>query len=254
MQTRRQGNQETRRQRGPSSAFCLLISLYPCLLVFLIVGCESSFGTRLQGDPLLGIHASPKPPAGANPPSNAVAQPSSGPIPALPATYTAPSTAAIASGETATSENPRELRITGEAISPASPSPGGGGEERTGAVRGAAPAVNIGNPEPAAPVGVTANSATVPVSRGLGTPTPASPPIGGAAANIRTYEDAQQFLKQHGVTWQRMSQDEGEWKFACGIPNPSNPRVNKTYQTSRSFPDLLSAMQAVIAQIEQTPR
>jgi hypothetical protein len=93
-----------------------------------------------------------------------------------------------------------------------------------------------------------------PTSGGLGTPTPAPPPPGGGAANIRTYEDAQLFLKQHAVNWQRLSGDEGEWKFACGIPNPSNPRINTTYQTSRSFPDYLSAIREVIAEIEQKAR
>jgi hypothetical protein len=92
------------------------------------------------------------------------------------------------------------------------------------------------------------------VSGGLGTPAPAPPPPGGTAANIRSYEDAQLFLKQHAVNWQKLSVDEGEWKFACGIPNPSNPRVNTNYQTDKPFPDYLSAIRAVIVQIEQASR
>ncbi|HTU92519.1 MAG TPA: hypothetical protein VMF69_20730 [Gemmataceae bacterium] len=169
----------------------------------------------------------------------------------MPSSYTAAGTVPVASGETATPENPREIRMAGDTLPPASvPS--------AGAARGAAPAVSVGNPEPAAS-GTAANLVPTPISGGLGMPTPvpvpalAPSPAGESAANIRTYEDAQRFLKQHGVTWQRMSGDGDEWQFTCGIPNPSNPRVNKTYQTSKPFPDLLSAMRAVITQIEQTP-
>jgi hypothetical protein len=206
-----------------------------CSLLFgLAAGCESNFVTRQQGDPLLGIHAAPKSVESPSAPSNATAQATSGPIPPMPSSYAATGTAPVAGGETATSENPRNLRMAGDPVAPASvPS--------AGAARGAPPTVRVGNPEPAPTVGTTANLAASPVSS-------------ASAANIRTYEEAQQFLQQHRVTWQRMSQDDGEWKFACGIPNPSNPHVNKTYQTSKPFPDLLSAMRAVIAQIEQAPQ
>jgi len=222
------------------------------LLFCVLVGCESNFGTRLQqGDPLLGIHTAPPSPTTPSTPNSAMVQATSGPIPPLPASYTAPGTAPVASGETAVSENPRDLRMTGNPVAPASPYSNSGDRGTSGAARGVAPAVRVGNPEPAPTPGTTANLATAPAA---GTMANAATASAGASssANIRTYEDAQQFLKQHGVTWQRISQDDGEWKFACGIPNPSNPHVNRTYQTSRPFPDLLSAMRAVIAQIEQT--
>lgn len=214
------------------------------LFICLAIGCESGWSSRQQSDPLLGIQSTPKPIGAPSAPSNPTVQASSGPIPPMPASYTAAGTTAVAGGEMATPENPREIRMTGDTISPTSlPS---------AAARGAAPAVNIGNPEPAS-VGANTALAPTPVSGGPGTPAPASPSSSGSAGDIRTYEDAQRFLKQHGVTWQRMSGDGDEWKFACGIPNPSNPHINKTYQTSKPFPDLLSAMRAVIAQIEQTP-
>lgn len=246
MQASRQRDLVTGRQGERSSHFCLLVCSSACLLVCIIVaGCESGFGSKQSGDPLLGIHSEPKPtqPAGA-PSSPAMTASTSGPLPPMPSSYTSPGTAPMASGEAATPENPRALRITGDPGSPAPPypPPNGGSGAGAGAARGAAPTVTVGNPEPT-PAGATAN---------FNKP-PSSPPS-GSIASIRTYEDALQYLRQHGVTWQRMSQDDGEWKFSCGIPNPSNPRVNKTYQTIRPFPDLLSAMLAVIAQIEQTPR
>lgn len=128
------------------------------------------------------------------------------------------------------------------------------GSSSSGAARGAAPIVNVGNPQPVPLIGSTTSMPATPAFTGVGNPVPASPPAGGSAANIRTYEEAQQYLKTHRVSWQRMSGDGDEWKFSCGIPNPSNSHVNKTYQTNQPFPDLLSAMRAVIAQIEQTPQ
>jgi hypothetical protein len=243
MPKRRKGQKEKRKKNVRFPSPFLLFSSSALLLLCLAAGCESNFGNRLQGDPLLGIHAPAKSMETPSAPSNATVQATSGPIPALPSSYTAAGTAPVAGGETATPENPRSLRMAGDPVTPAPPSPSLNGMDRggTGAARGAAPAVHVGNPEPAQTVGTPASLTTSPVS-------------GGSAATIRTYEDAQQFLKQHRVTWQRMSQDDGEWKFACGIPNPSNPHVNKTYQTTKPFPDLLSAMRAVIAQIEQTPQ
>jgi hypothetical protein len=233
----------TRREQSLSCSLTMAARIFPFALVCLAAGCESNFGVRQQGDPLLGIHAAPRQLEPSTPPSNATAQATSGPIPPMPSSYTATGTAPVAGGETATPENPRNLRMAGDTLAPPPPSPSltGGNGAGAAAARGASPSVNVGNPEPVPPVGTTANLAT---SSGSSV----------SAANIRTYEDAQQFLKQHHVTWQRMSQDDGEWKFACGIPNPSNPHVNKTYQTNRPFPDLLSAMRAVIAQIEQAPQ
>jgi hypothetical protein len=227
-----------------SAVSCLLFPA-SCFLVCLVFGCESGLGSQVQGDPFMGVRAAPKATQTVGVPNNPPIQPASGPIPAMPSSNSAPGTAPIAGGETATPESSREMRIPGDPVSPASlPS--------AGAARGAAPAVNIGNPEPAQ-TGTTANLPMTPASAGLGMPAPAPAPTGGTADNIRTYEDAQRILKQHGVSWQRMSGEGDDWNFSCGIPNPSNPHINRTYQTSRPFPDLLSAMRAVIAQIEQTP-
>jgi hypothetical protein len=45
--------------------------------------------------------------------------------------------------------------------------------------------------------------------------------------------------------------DEGQWKFECGVPNPSNPAVNRHYATTKGSPDPVSAIREVIAQIEK---
>lgn len=211
-----------------------------------LAGCESGFGSRLKNDPMLGISTPPAPVPAPTAPSTSPALASSGPLPPLPATYTTPGTVAVAGGETATPENPHNLRITGDPVAPASV-PG------TGAVRGTAPGVTVGHPEPTQ-VGAVSKLAAPPNSGGLGATPPTSATLSASAANIQTYEDAQRYLKQHGVNWQRLSGDEGEWKYSCGIPNASNPHLSRTYQTKRAFPDPLSAIRAVIGEIEQTPR
>jgi hypothetical protein len=167
----------------------------------------------------------------------------------MPAAYTASGPAAVAGGEMATPENARDLRMAGDAVAPPVLPAGG-------AARGVAPGVIVGNPEPA---GTDSTSRLTPAAAGtlqpLGAPMPAPPPPGTAAANVRTFDEAQQFLKQHGVNWQRLDmEDDGRWKYECSIPNPANSRMNRTYQTSRPFPDPLSAIRAVITQIEQVPR
>lgn len=222
-----------------------------CLLLFALslgawTGCEGTSGGRRQGDPMLGFQPPSAPAPAPSDPGNAGAVASSGSIPPLPASYTTPGTVPVAGGETATPENVRDLRMTTDTAVPASP-------QGTAAARGSAPAITVGNPEPA-PTGVIANATMPPASSVAGPAAPPPPPPASKGVNIQSYEDAQRYLKQHGVNWQRLSGDEGEWKFACGIPNPSNPRMNKTYQTSRAFPDDLSAIRAVIAEIEQASR
>ncbi|MHB1423413.1 MAG: hypothetical protein ACYC3I_09520 [Gemmataceae bacterium] len=236
----RRGEEEKRRENpwipSPFSfSPLLLFSLSPLLFACLAVGCESGFGSRRQGDPLLGIQTPATPqPAPIPPSSTPPAQASAGQVPPLPATYSAPGTVPVAGGETATPENGRDLRMTTSPLSPTS-------LPTSGAARGVAPAVTVGNPEPVPPAGTTANLAT-------------SPPL-GAASNIRTFDDAQRYLKQRGVSFQRFEMEEdGRWKFECSIPNPANPKIGKTYVTNTKFSDPLSAMQAVIGQIEQSPR
>ncbi len=113
----------------------------------------------------------------------------------------------------------------------------------------------MGNPEPAA-TDSTSRSAPVPVANGalqqLGVSTPV-PTFVGTAANIKTFDEAQQFLKQRGVSWQRLDMEEdGRWKFECSLRKSAN--VNSHYVPDTSFPDPLSAIRAVIAKIEKDAR
>jgi hypothetical protein len=154
----------------------------------------------------------------------------------------------VAAGETATPEPGRNLRI-GDPV-PSTPT-------GNAAARGVAPGVSVGNPEPAAN-GSTSQLAPVPASgpavSPISAPTP-PPPATGSAANIRTLDEAQQFLRQNRVNWQRLENVDGnEWKFECSVPNPGNPQMSKHYSTTRAFPDPLSAIREVIMKMEQEPR
>jgi hypothetical protein len=246
MQARRQADKPTSRQGSRIPIFCLPVSLSGCVLLCVAMGCES-FGSRLRNDPFYGVQNAAAPVPAPNPPGDAPqAQASANRVPPLPASISAPGTVPMASGESATPEKGSGLRMANDPVSPVSMS-------STGAARGLAP-VTVGKPEPA-PIGTTANLTTPAAeSGGLGAPTPAPPAAGSTASSIRTFDDAQRWLKQKGVNWQYLSGEENQWKFQCGIPNPSTPNVNKTYQTDKPFPDPLSAMLAIIAEIDKAPR
>jgi hypothetical protein len=227
---------------------CLLLS---SVVLTALAGCEG-VGSRQQRDPMLGPQVPAQPAAAPGSQGNTPAQAAAEQAPpSLPSTYAATSPAALASGETATPEQGRDLRITGDTSSTtALPS--------NGAARGVAPGVSVGNPEPAASDSTSrlapVAASTAPLQQ-LGAPTAASPPLGSAAAKVRTFEDAQQFLKQHNVKWQRLDEvDVGWWKFECSVPNPSVPQANRHYYTSNPFPDPLSAIRAVITEMEQKPQ
>jgi hypothetical protein len=82
---------------------------------------------------------------------------------------------------------------------------------------------------------------------------PPVPPPTGSATNVRTYEEAQQFLQQRRVSWQHLDMEaEGQWRFECGVPNPNNPQINRHYATTKAFPDPLSAIREIIAQIDKS--
>lgn len=225
---------------------CLLLS---SVVLAGLAGCEG-LSSRPQRDPLLGSQVPPQsaaaPASQADTPAQAAAaRPAP---PSLPSTYAAAGPAALASGETATPENGRELRITGDtSTTSASPS--------SGAARGVAPGVTVGNPEPAASDS-TSRLAPVPTSTApvqqLGAPAAASPPLGSAAAKVQTFEQAQQFLTQHGVDYQQLEKVEnGWWKFVCSAHNPAHPNTRRTYATTGAFPDPLAAIRAVITEMEQ---
>ena len=236
-------DQSRRRRFGPIGGRGRL--LLSAVALMGLAGCESGFGSKSANDPFNGFHA-PPPPTPVSAPGDVPGQAAATTdrVPPLPSSYTAAGSAAVAGGETATPESARILRIPSDTNSPV-------GQLAGGAARGAAPSVTVGSPEPATP-GTTAH--LVPMSGGSPQTTGATTQVIGPAATVRTFEEAQQFLKLHNVNWQRLDmEDDGRWKFECSAPNPRNASMNTTYRTNRPFPDPLSAIRAVIVQIEQRP-
>ncbi|HWG46856.1 MAG TPA: hypothetical protein VN688_29100 [Gemmataceae bacterium] len=208
-----------------------------------LAGCESGYGAR-QGDPFVGIRApampSPAAGTGTTPASTATAA-----VPPLPGSVTSPALGVVAGGTTLTPENPRaDLRMPAPQVVPVS-SPG--------AARGLAPSSAVlGEPEPASQASSSLRPVPSVPSGGF-QQTGASVPGAAATSSVMTFEQAQQFLKKRGVAWQRLETlgDQGQWRFRCSIPVP-NQKINHTYETVSPFPyDPLTAIRAVISQIEQ---
>lgn len=236
--------------------------LLPAAVWLALSGCDNNFAQR-QGDPLMGIHASsiPGPPAPAASGGAAATQTASTGTgaTALPGTHTMTSPAALAGGNLPAPENPRgDLRMDVAPVVPAS-LPGGT------AVRGAAPSgVQVGVPEPVpestsriAPLAATGGSSFQPVGAvAPGTPAPAAAvPLATPVANM-SFEEAQRYLKQRGVIWQRLETwgDQGQWKFQCSLPIPGSPNINRTYVTDPLPNDPLTAVRIVLDKIEKDQR
>jgi len=72
------------------------------------------------------------------------------------------------------------------------------------------------------------------------------------ARQADTFEQLQQKLQDYGVTWQMLktSGQRGEWLFACSVPNPHEPSVERTFEAKAFGPNGLAAIRAAIAEIE----
>jgi hypothetical protein len=228
--------------------------LLPAAVVTVLAGCTGDYG--FKGDPFLGGQSANRTPLQYAPRTSGdqAAQAAAGEVPPLPATHSLTSPAALAGGTTPTPENPRDLRIPGgAAVVPAS-MPGGG------TARGVAPGGGVLD----APQPVQENTALLtPVAstdtnfQRTAAPGPAVAASSVPPAGALSFEQAQLLLKQHGVTWQRLETwgDKGQWKFRCSIPNPSNPSVNRWFETTKPLPsDPLTAVRAVIEQIQKEQR
>jgi hypothetical protein len=224
--------------------------LLPATVLMALAGCESGSGAK-QGDPFLGFQRSAMSNATAGA-GAASAQMASDNAPPLPATHALTSQAALAAGTTPAPDNPRDLRIGSAPVVPASLPSGG-------TARGAAPGgAMLHEPEPVPET--TARLTPVATTDAAVQRTAASSPVAvapPAATGGMSFEQAQQILKQYGVTWQRLETwgDKGQWKFRCSVPNPRQPNVQRTYETTKPLPyDPLSAVRAVLNQIEQERR
>lgn len=81
------------------------------------------------------------------------------------------------------------------------------------------------------------------------TPTSFPPPANSTmTVQVNSFEQAQGLLARYGVRWQRLeTTDDNEWKFACSIPNASNPNKARTYEATDRYG--LVAMRKVLDQI-----
>ncbi len=228
-------DQTRRRRHWPAGL------LLPVVVLLALGGCESGFGARQGGDPLLGIHAPPTPAQSVGDDA-ASTRAAANTLPPLPASPSVPNQAALASGTKQTPDDPRhELRITTPPVVPVS-SPGG-----------APGTVRVDGPVPIPDS--TSRTMPVPPAASAGT----RPPSGAVApppASITTFEEAQQHLKRLGVVWQRLDEVGPEqWKFQCSLPISGQKNLNRTYETQTPLPrDPLSAIRAVIDKIEKDQR
>jgi hypothetical protein len=69
--------------------------------------------------------------------------------------------------------------------------------------------------------------------------------------NTTSYNQLKAQLLARGVVWMRLdnSVETGEIKFACSVPNRSNPKIRQTYEVKTR--DEITAMQAVLDKIDR---
>lgn len=193
-------------------------------LCLCLAGCAGQ-NRAPAGDPLLGEAAArpaAAPVAGATPPASI-------PVPPAPAPYPNGSNAALAGGQPKPLDENNNLRI-------GTPTP-----------------LPDNRPPPPPASGGTFLNQPQPV------PVPTPPPDPQSTRNFGTltsnragnYEQAQALLAAHGVNWQRLETwgDQGGWKFSCSIPSKQNANISRTYEAQAR--DYLTAMQAVLEQIEK---
>jgi hypothetical protein len=115
-----------------------------------------------------------------------------------------------------------------------------GGDEKPPAAN---PDVKVLPPRPVAstvqPIAAATNKTTA----------PATGPVPVTAAS---YEQLQQELQTRGVVWQLLKTGvaDGEWFFACAIPDPNNAGVQRHYEGRAVGPHGLAAIRAVLKEID----
>jgi hypothetical protein len=230
---RRKAKAEVRRGRRT-----LLASLVLGTSSLVLGGCANQ-DRPAANDPLLGGPPMKQPGRVAAPaPGTPIAS-----VPSLPAPATSTSTAALASGTAQPLDATHDLRIGGAGAGPVGGTPVSGAP--TDGWKGQAPGgVVLRGPETAGPPPSPAPPRQEPAGSGITL-------VGGA--RVASFEQAQAVLRARGVTRQLLELDGGRWKFSCWIPNRQNPDINHMYE-SPPAPDPVSALQAVIDQIERELR
>lgn len=250
---RRQGDNKTgiRATARPGIRARQLAPVPVCLLVLSLVGCPGNNRRPDEGDVLKGdfkylkendsktTHAkSPVPVAS---------------VPPIPEYSHSISTAAMAAAMPL--QGARPLNIPDKSVpggkggwtGPAVPTPGGSnwtGQPAAGHMTGQTGGdIKLGPVQPLIPAGQT------PGNKGGGVvpsdlkapPSPAAPPV--------SYEQLQQELKKHGMLWHGPPQKTPTGvKFTCAVPHPQEPQAEWVIEAEG--PDLITAMQAALAQIQ----
>jgi hypothetical protein len=199
------------------------------LVLISLPACSSTKGSAVpnkkEQDPLLGNYDPKK--------GNEGTMTQAKSVPPVPAFQTSASTADLAAAIPLNGPRPA-LAIPNDQ---AKTNPGGG--TWTGQVQPTA-ALNT-NPNSGGapqPVPVLNQSVSLPDPGGNASP----------AAPRPTYEQLQMALQQRGMRWQNAEQIPGGVRFSCTVPHPQNPKAERLLQAEA--PDIITAMQAVLAKVD----
>jgi hypothetical protein len=198
----------------------LLLWLVPLALA----GCSAPTPERTVADPFLGKAAAPVR-------SAAQGSPYEPAVPYPPSSSTGP--AALAGGGKQPFDATHDLRIASADTSNPGAKPAS--DPAWKGSRGVA-----GDPTPSKPDPFPAP-----------TPGGAIVPVSLSAARINTLDQGWAYLRAHGATYQRLTTrgEDGQIECSCSLPNPQNPNLRRTYEASARDP--LTALRAVIDQIEK---
>jgi hypothetical protein len=209
--------------------------------VLVLAGC-TGLNQTMGIDPLLGgppvRPATTAVPVPSNPASLAV-------LP-LPATNSTLSTAALAAGAPRPLDNGQDLRIgspIGSAGNDGWARQGSGSSNQDSEIRRMADSSGVLLQPPQLIAEPPPKRDLVPVSN------PGA--LRGSSATVTTFEQAEKELKARGALLQRLQvvAQSGEWTCRCSMPNPQNPRIQRTYEATRSDP--VAAMRAVLEELDK---
>jgi hypothetical protein len=247
-QSRRRGKRvnmdrtrEPGKKQGEETSSRLVLALLPLLLgaFSLLGGCSAwqkitSPKAQAAADPLVGGDPAQKATATTTAPTRS----KSSAVPALPASNSSASNAAMAIGEPLPGSRP--LAIDDRAKNA---NAWQGSVPRPGAAAGT---LTNGS---SAGVGVQLQRPEAVVDPGhQPTPVPLPPASSLAATGVPSNDLLQVQLKQHGVTYQHQEPVAGGVKFSCAVPNRHNPNINHIYEATAS--DYAGAVRAVLQQID----
>jgi hypothetical protein len=193
-----------------------------CLVVPLVIGCSSA--TPQKNDPLLGSTPVPVP-------KNAPEAKESRGVPDLPAPSASTSPAALAGAVVPQLDGGKDLRIGSDAGN-----------------RSGAPGVTLSRPQP-----IDSNSG--PGARAEPVTPSAIIPAGGPAP-ITSIDAGLRLLEARGVKGFRLEylRDSNQWRCSCSVASRQNPSSNVKQTFDARAADAVSAVRAVVEQVERDNR